>query len=671
MEIHPYGEWPSPLSPERATGSTPRYGDLLLSVSDLGHPLVWWSVVESGRGVIWRAAVKDGRATDQRRFDVVDSVRSRVNEYGGGSFWVRGETLFWVEDADQRIRRLDPDGHVTVLTPEPPVTGAWRHSCGVMLPGRDWMIVERELHTDLDGSDLAEPVNELACVATDHPESHTLVRGADFVAEPVLSPDGTHLAWLQWDHPNMPWTAAELWAAEITREDPPRIRSPRRLAGGVMHGRSAGLERGVSVCGPQWSPLGVLHFCDDSADRWLLRRMPSAGLPPESVGESAVPIHDGSGEVGEPRWVGGGSRYGFSGNEDILLAENVDGLGSLGVLHGESGEYELLPFDYTWIQSLAVSRDIAVAIAGSGLRLTAPTVIDHSGGNSFSLAPDTPSVESASISRPERITYPTADAEVAHGLFYEPKLAGVSGPDSDKPPLLVRIHGGPTAEARSEYSSSVQFWTMAGFAVLDVNYRGSSGFGRRYRDLLNGEWGVAEVADCIHAAEYLAGAGRVDPLRCVIRGGSAGGFTALEAVCASATKSGFHFAAATSLYGVTDLTAMAADTHKFEARYLDALVGPLPQAEERYRQRSPLAHPERIGAPVLILQGLADRVVPPSQAEVLVDAMRHNGIDHEYKTYEGEGHGFRQPATISDALEREMRFYGRVMGFEPAVLEGS
>jgi dienelactone hydrolase len=696
--------------------------------------IIYWSALRSGNHLVHRAVIPAGgstiegagaaevRAAEVGASDVGDrvveqvlavtSARTRVNEYGGGAIWASGESLYWVEDADQQIRCIDGDGPVRILTPEPPAGRAHRHSGGSVIPGCPWMVVERELHIDLDGSVPGEAINELAVVSIEGAGAHTLARSADFMAEPVVAPDGSALAWLQWNHPEMPWTAAELWAAELewpvvaavadgsgvagepSPDFPPRLSNARRVAGGADHGRKRGLDRAVSVCLPKWSPDGVLHFCDDSDDLWRLRSGGTPGAPTEGSGDVAPALYKGAGEVGEPRWVAGVSRYGFTSSGGIVLAEDLDGLGSIRNLDPQSGVSTGLSLPQTWIQHLDCvvsisgdlaadasgahasgadtpgygSPDLAVAVAGSGSQLNSVFVFDPADPRPIHLTPADPPYPRDSISVPRPIRFPTGGSELAHGLFHEPRLSGVTGPPGEAPPLLVRIHGGPTSMARSEYSASIQFWTMAGFAVLEVNYRGSSGFGRDYRDSLNGQWGVAEVADCINAAEHLASLGRVDPARCVIRGGSAGGFTALEAVCAEPTDSGFRFAAATSLYGVTDLTSLASDTHKFEARYLDGLIGPYPEARDVYLARSPLQHPERIGSPVLILQGIEDRVVPPEQAEAIVAAMTANGVDHEYKVYENEGHGFRLTSTITDAMRREMRFYGRVLGFEPANL---
>lgn len=725
-----YGAWPSPLSATAAARGGVRFGGLALSRDREGRALVWFSALQDGRNALWVTRC-DG---SPRRVQAVTSARSRVNEYGGGAFWVHGESLFWVEDDDQRIRRLDLGDHEGCLVDRgaggspgasalslahtgpgvelveaPPARRSNRYAAGVVEPGGAWMITERELHVDPSGTcgdPLEEPVNDLVWLPTGladgHPSSslpsgvHTLVAGSDFTAGPTLSPDGRHLAWLQWNHPDMPWDSAELWAASVlVSASGPAIEDPRRVAGGAL-ARGPGMRGpAVAVCLPEWDPQGRLWWCDDRDDLWLPRCAPDVGLPEEACGDTAplAGYRDldptSAVEVGAPRWVSGGSRYGFAGGEPVVV-ETVDGFDRIVATAFDLGERG----SAGWVDTLAVghttdgdgSDSVVVAtVAGSPVESTAvmsatiPQPRGVSVGSSraavwsrFHASPWPMPAESISV--PESITFPTGTFEsgasgdaVAHGLFYPPALDGHAGPPGELPPLVVRIHGGPTASARAELSPSVQFWTTRGFAVVEVNYRGSTGYGRAFRDQLRGGWGEVEVQDCVAAAEFLSRESRVDARRCVIRGTSAGGFTALEAVAAEPTASGFHFAAATTIYGVTDLMALAGDTHKFESRYLDGLIGPLPEAEGLYRRRSPLNHPERISSPVLVLQGLEDPVVPPSQAEALVAALAAAGIDHEYRTYEGEGHGFRNEATVVDALEAELAFYQRVLGLTAAV----
>ena len=687
----PYGTWPSPLTAGLAASGGPRFGDLVVGRDERGRGIVWFSALRDGAQRVLRSVA----GAPAQRVDQVDSARSRVNEYGGGALWCGGETLFWVEDSDQCVHRLSPGDERAVRLTEPSQPArSVRHAAGAVEPGGAWMVLEREIHpgsglhpldsvaggpggdsSSASGSGAgpaAEPVNELAWLPVAGGEAVSLRSVADFAAAPTLSPDGKALAWLEWHHPSMPWDDAELWAAGIRVSDgAPALIEPRRVAGGRDGGRSGD---GVAACLPKWSAAGVLWWCDDREDAWSLRRAPVPGVPGEGGGDTAAAVAGAAGDVGEPRWVAGGSRFAFVG-DDVTFASTDGGLDSLSELPGGVGDPEDggVPGDagldgLTWVPLVADAGSTRAVLAGRATEPTSVMVDAGTGSGWVDVDPSAWPTGVDSISVPEPITFPTGppggagERDVAHGLLYRPRLRGHRGPEGELPPLVVRIHGGPTAGARAELSPSIQFWTTRGFAVVEVNYRGSTGFGRSYRRLLQGGWGELEVQDCIAAADHLATARVVDANRCVIRGGSAGGFTALEAVCAPPTESGFRFAAATTLYGVTDLMALAADTHKFEARYLDGLVGPLPAARATYERRSPIRHPERISVPVLVLQGLEDRVVPPEQAQTLVAALEANGVPHEYRTYAGEGHGFRQTATLVDALGAELAFYERVLG---------
>jgi dipeptidyl aminopeptidase/acylaminoacyl peptidase len=690
--VAPYGAWPSSLTPADAAGGAVRVSSVGLALAGDGSTTIRWSEQRpdlNGRIVVCRATVPaDGEAPGEGVIEgpAEMSARSGVNEYGGGSWWADGDRLYWTEGLSGGIVTSDTvGGPATQVTTAPPTPRGWRHAAGVLTPPgeRRWIVCEREVHpgSEVSSSEgnvagavvsaLAEPANELAVVPATGGTPSTLVREGDWAVAPALSPDGRSLAWLRWDHPDMPWDAAEVWAARVEypeRDGVPTVIDARRVAGGRAGAEARGLDHPIAACLPAWSPDGRLWWCDDADDWWHLRAADAPGLPPEGAGDRVPVALDVPGEVGEPRWVSGGSRFGFTDDGRVVFALAHDGLDSVQVWDPSAGTVDALPAPpggFTSVEHLAVLGTV-VAVAGGGgaqptsawsIDLATGAVVDHRTGCPHS----TPMLDAGSVSLPEGISFPTAGGERAHALFYPPRAAGVEAPDGDLPPLVVRIHGGPTASARAEYSTSVQFWTSRGFAVVDVNYRGSTGYGRRYRDLLVGEWGVADVEDCVAAVRWLADEGRVDGGRCVIRGGSAGGFTALEATCRSDV-----FAAACSLYGVTDLRALAADTHKFESRYLDGLVGPYPQEAARYEERSPLFHAEQLDRPVLLLQGTDDPIVPPSQAEVLREALHAGGIPHALILFPGEAHGFRSASTIVRALEAELAFYGQVLGFTPA-----
>lgn len=675
----PYGSWPSTLSPEDAAGGAVRVSSVGLATGSDGSTIVRWSEQRpdlGGRTVVCRTRLSDG---EEPAAGVVEgppdmAARSGVNEYGGGSWWADGERLFWVDGTTSAIVTVDaPSGASRRVTEVSGAPRRVRHAAGAPTPDGRWIICERELHpgavaADLDADammDIGEPINEIAVVAVADGHSVSLIRDGDWVSDPAISPDGSLIAWLRWDHPDMPWDAAEVWAGRlvIPTATVPSVVEARRVAGGREGGDARGLDRPVAACLPSWSPDGRLWWCDDAADWWHLRCAAVPGLPAEGAGDEGAPALDVAGEVGEARWVSGGRRYGFTDDGRVVAAIHHGGLDSLQVWDPADGSLAPAPAPdggFTYVEHLDVCGTVVAVAGGGGTRPTSAWIVDLEIATVRDLR-RIPRPDPAAVAVPRAVTFPTGDGEQAHALFYGPVSADVTGPEGDRPPLVVRIHGGPTAAARAEYSTSVQFWTSRGFAVVDVNYRGSTGYGRRFRDLLLRQWGVADVEDCVAAVRHLVEAGLVDADRCVIRGGSSGGFTALEATCRSDV-----FAAACSLYGVTDLRALASDTHKFESRYLDGLVGSLPQESERYRERSPLFHAHLLDSPVLLLQGTDDPIVPPSQARVLSDALHDNGVPHALILFEGEAHGFRASETIVAALQAELAFYGQVLGFAPA-----
>lgn len=721
-----FGSWPSPLSASAAASGATRFSGLAvepLAGDGSGDGVaVWWTESRPAEGrVTIMGALGDDAAAEVGPGDL--RIRSRVNEYGGGAMWASPDALFWVDESSQRIHRqgvgsgptapTGPGWRPRPLTSAPPASRSWRYAAGRVSAAGNWVVVEREAHCDELGLAFTEPRNELIAVHTAdatqwvlvgiEPEPppqapDTAVGSGDFVAAPALSPDGRALAWLRWDHPDMPWDAAELWVGELDLTgEVPRLSSRRRVAGGRGGGAAHGVDRPVSVCLPEWSPEGRLWWCDDADGWWHLRAAHDLGAPEEGAGDDPSTAVPGGGEpgeeIGEPRWVAGGRRYAFTADGRVALIVSADGIDSIQLLDPTTGERSALPGpDFCSAELIAARGQVVAVVAGTSTSPTSVWRLDLQAGTAVDLRPAEAPLDPAWISTPESITFPTgtaalpgaperpgapvpeganADGEpvgpVAHALFYPPTSGDHRGPEGELPPLVVRIHGGPTAAARPEFSTSVQFWTTRGFAVADVNYRGSTGYGRAYRDLLQGSWGVVDVEDCLAVTGYLAATGRIDGARCVIRGGSAGGFTALAALCFQASWGAEGaFAAACSLYGVTDLASMVADTHKFESRYLDGLVAPLPAGEAVYRERSPLLHAERIDRPVLLLQGSADVVVPPSQAEVLVAALEARGVPHRYVLFPGEGHGFHLASTVVQALRLELDFYGEVLGFDPA-----
>ena len=541
-------------------------------------------------------------------------------------------TVLFSNFADQRLYRIDSGAAPRPITPQPPAPGSHRYADARFTADGVSICCVRERHEEG-----REAINELVALPADGSEAPRILAGGhDFYASPRLSPDGKKLAWITWDHPNMPWDGTDLWQADFSFEA--GLANIRKVAGGTAE----------SVFQPEWSPGGELHYISDRSGWWNLY-------------SEHGPLKLMDAEFGVPQWVFGLSRYAFLGDRRIACIYSRNGLDHVAMLNRATGELELCSLSYTAysdIRSDGESRVFLIAASAS----TAPGIValDAASGASRDIKSSTSFVLNRDdVSVPEPIKYPTGHGRTAHALYYPPRNSLYEALPGEKPPLVVMSHGGPTSAANSSLRLSHQFWTSRGFAVVDVNYGGSSGYGREYRERLNGAWGIVDVEDCIAAARYLSGRGDVDPERLAIRGGSAGGYTTLCALV-------FHdvFAAGASHYGVGDLTALAHDTHKFESRYLDRLVGPYPAAAEVYRQRSPVHFADRISCPVILFQGLDDKVVPPAQAETFVAALQAKGLACEYLSFPNEGHGFRQANTIRRVAEAELAFYSRIFGFE-------
>ncbi len=623
-----YGEWESPISTEMLVAESVRLGGVAVDGPDVywveGRPM------EGGRNVLlrWRA----GAAAPEEVTPEPYSVRTRAHEYGGGAYLAAGGEVWFANFADQRLYRQRPGAPPEPLT----APGEFRYADMILDAARGRLICVREDH-----SGGGEPVNEIVAVGLEDGAVEVLAGGHDFCSTPALSPGGDRLAWLTWDHPNMPWDETMAWVAEF---DPAgRLEVPRKVAGGD----------GVSVFQPAWSPAGELYVAADPGGWWNLNRWDGARL--HCVVEMPA-------EFGQPQWLFGMRTYGFAGDGSIVCAYCRQGEWRAGRLFPETGELRRLGLDLTDIEGLAVTDRHAVFLGGSPRRPLAVIRFDLKTGEQRVLRESVSvAVDASCISEPANIEFPTAGGETAHGFFYPPRNGGFTAPEGELPPLIVISHGGPTAATSTALNLKLQYWTSRGFAVLDVNYRGSTGYGRAYRDRLKGEWGIVDVEDCLHGARYLADAGKVDAARLVIRGGSAGGYTTLAALT-------FHdlFRAGASYYGVGDLESLVRDTHKFESRYLDQLIGPYPERKDLYRARSPIHFTDRLSCPVIFFQGLDDRVVPPNQAEQMVAALRARRLPVAYLAFEGEQHGFRRAETIRRALEAELYFYGRIFGFTPA-----
>ena len=627
MNTLPFGTWPSPITPDAIVAETIRLASVSLDSGRIG----WLEgrPGEGGRNVLVRA---DAAGLTEDITPAPFNVRSRVHEYGGGAYAVSGDHVWFSNFEDDRVHARTGTGAPAPLTAE----GAARFADLTVDPGRPRLLAVRETH-----GDGTPPVNDLVAISIDDGTVRVLASGHDFFAAPAPSPDGRHLAWLAWDQPDMPWDAAALWLAELDRDGVPG--APVRIAGGS----------GRSAFQPAWAPDGALWCVTDPEGWWNLHRWHDGELRC---------MHRATCEFGKPLWQLGTTTFGFDGSGCAVCTWRSDGAWRLGRLESNGAMTEV-PSPWTSIDSLVVDGSTAAFIGGAPDRSASVVSLDlRSGETRVHRSSSAISIDESLLSRPVALGWPTGDgSEIAHGYYYPPRNESYRAPAGETPPLVVMSHGGPTGATSDTLNPATQFWTSRGFAVLDVDYRGSTGYGRAYRERLYGEWGVVDVEDCVAGALYLAETGRADRRRLAIRGGSAGGYTTLAALT-------FHdaFGAGASYYGISDLEVLAADTHKFEARYLDRLVGAWPADRDVYRARSPLHHASRLGCPIIFFQGLDDRVVPPNQAELMVDALDRQGLPVACLMFEGEGHGFRQAGTLRRCLEAELLFYARVLGFEPA-----
>ena len=629
--IAPYGSWHSPLSAELiAAGAKP------LAAPQVDGDAVWWCegrAAEGGRVAALRA-VRGGAGVVVTPAPL--NVRSRVHEYGGGEMLADAGTLYFSNFADNLVYAQAPQGAPRAIT----ASGAQRHADFALDRSRRRLIAVREDH-----SVAVEARNTLVALPLTGESGGAgveLAAGFDFFAAPRLSPDGAQLAWLCWSHPRMPWEGSELWLADVGRDG--ALTRARRIAGGP----------GEALVQPLWSPRGELFVVSDRSGWWNLYRV---------RGDALEPVLPMAAEFGQPLWVFGQAMYGFTGEDEIVATFIEQGTSRLVRIDLASGSAQPLATPFTDIDELAAGPGFVVVLAASPTEAQQLVRIDAATGAHEVLARSVDASPDAGIvSIAEAISYPSAGGRIAHAFFYRPRNAGFEAPAGTLPPLVVMSHGGPTSMSASSLRLSIQYWTSRGIAVLDVNYGGSTGYGSVYRDLLRGQWGVVDVEDCVAGARHLAAQGRVDGDRMAIRGGSAGGFTTLAALA-------FHdvFKAGASYFGVSDLAALDADTHKFESHYTSYLIAPPGAERERlYAERSPARNAERIACPMIFFQGLDDKVVLPAQSEVMVEALKARGIPVAYLAFEGEGHGFRRKETLVRTLEAEAWFYAQVFGFELA-----
>ncbi|MCW5862781.1 MAG: S9 family peptidase [Anaerolineae bacterium] len=659
--IAPYGSWKSPITADLVLA-----GAVNLSQPRFDGDDIYWlegRALERGRQVVVRRA-PDGRIEDITPPEF--NARTRVHEYGGGDYTVHDGVIYFANDADQRLYRQRPGEAPEPLTP----AAAVRYADLQVDAARGRLLAVREDHRGP-----GEAVNTLVAVALNDGAVTVLVEGNDFYSTPRLSPDGRQLAWLTWHHPNMPWDGTELWLADVAADG--ALGQARRVAGGPAE----------SIFQPAWSPPGPaagsrLLFVSDRSDWWNFYR-----LTDDAAGRPDEPLYPLAAEFGQPLWVFGMSTYAFVAPDRLVCSYTRNGRRTMALLDTTSGELRPLDVALSGVM-LAGSRGRVVYVGASPTAVAAVVLLEVSGGEATTTILRHSAefnIDAAYLSIAEPVEFPTRGAILpnrpaegassaiqenratiqenranAYGFFYPPRNRDYAAPAGELPPLIVTSHGGPTSATTDDLNLSRQYWTSRGFAILDVNYGGSTGYGRAYRQRLNGNWGIVDVEDCINGARWLVEQGLVDGERLIIRGGSAGGYTTLRAITGHDV-----FKAAACYYGISDAEALARDTHKFESRYNDSLIGPYPARRDLYIERSPIHVAYNCSAALILFQGLEDKVVPPDQSEAMFVAARNKELPVAYIPFAGEGHGFRQAANIKRAMEAELYFYGRVFDFEP------
>lgn len=627
--IAPYGSWKSPITTD------------LIVAESVGLDATWFD----GDDIYWiEIRIKDGgryvivkRTPDGRTADVNPppfNARTRVHEYGGGAYVVADGVIYFSNFADQRLYRLDHGSDPKPITPPTEL----RYADGVVDRGRHLMFCVREDHRG-EG----EAVNTIVAVRLDGDDDggRVLASGNNFYSSPRLSPDGSKLAWLTWNHPNMPWDGTELWVGELNGGG--ALTGSRRVAGGLEE----------SIFQPEWSPDGVLHFISDRTGWWNLYRLRDGQIDP------LCPM---SAEFGEPQWVFRMSTYAFESAERIICRYVKEGRAHLIRLDTATGNFEPIDTPYTDIDNLRLARGRLLFVGDSPAEPISVVQLDLASGRFEVLRrANNVKIDPGYLSVPQAIEFPTENGLTAYGLFYKPANRDTTAPVGEKPPLIVISHGGPTAATSSGLALEIQYWTSRGFGVLDVNYGGSTGYGRAYRRRLNGQWGVVDVDDCVNGAKYLVARGEADGDRLIIRGGSAGGYTTLAALTFRDV-----FKTGASYFGIGDLEAMVKDTHKFESRYGDSMIGPYPARRDLYVERSPINFTHKLSRPMILFQGAEDKIVPPNQAEMMFEAVRAKELPVAYLLFEGEQHGFRKAENKKRALDAELYFYSRIFGFELA-----
>lgn len=633
MKKHaPFGCWPSTISADLVGGKTPRISEARV----YGDAVFWLETQpeEKGRNAIMMQRNGETVCVLPRPL----SSQSKVHEYGGGSYAVHGDDVYFVLADDQRIYHLsiqasiDGKAEPQAITPD----DGRRYADLKVDAARNALIAVCEEHTDGGANGVA---NYLVSISLEAAHSiQTLHSGHDFYSNPEISPDGKHLSFLTWDHPNLPWDNTQLWCISLNDETPSVVGDARLIAG----------NGDESIFQPQWSEDGALLFVSDRENWWNIYECADIGASTPSI--RAVTNLDA--EFATPQWTFAMSTFANFNKQTLIAAYTQAGRWHLCYVDRASGELTTIDTTSSVIESVHAANSTAVFIGANPAEL--PAVFRAHEGQISALTFPPKLIDDKDVALPASMSYPTSDDQQSHLLFYPPTNNGFTSAD-EKPPVIVLSHGGPTGATESQLNFKIQFWTNRGFAVADVNYRGSTGYGREFRRSLYLKWGEYDVDDVCCAVDYLAKQGLIDPQRSIIKGSSAGGYTTLAALAFRDT-----FAAGVSLYGIGDLELLATDTHKFEARYMDQLVGPYPQEQALYKQRSPLNSVDKINCPLLVFQGLKDKVVPPNQAQAMVEATSKKGLAVAYVTYEDEAHGFRNPDNVQHMLDAELQFYSAI-----------
>jgi len=616
----PYGLWRSPVTPKLLAQGL-RLNDLAWDTD--GQTLVWLEG-RSDRGVLVAARLDDPAPRD---LTAELSVRALVG-YGGGDFTVGDGHVCFVSGG-RIYRQALAGGTARAVTP-----GFGQAAAPALSPDGRWLLF---VHTYEDSDVLALVDAE----GTRWPQK--VAAGRDFVMQPCWSGDGARIAWITWDHPRMPWDGTELWLADFdARDGVPRVHGARRLAGNAE----------TAIFQPEFAPGGeqIAYISDESGWGQLYLH--------EIASDQVRQLTAGEAEHGQPAWSQGVRSYSFLGADRVAVVRSSGGFDSLRLvdLDGSSARAHDASAGYATVEQPAGARDggqVAALVSGPAQPQRVVSW-ERDGRERVWARAMGETIPAAAFSVPEPLSWTSFDGEQAHGLFYPPHNEGYTS--AGLPPLIVLVHGGPTGQSTAAFKPQAQFFATRGYAVLDVNYRGSTGYGRDYMQKLRGNWGIYDVEDCVSGARALAAAGRVDAVKRVIMGGSAGGFTVLHTLV---THPG-AFTAGICLFGVSNQFTLAADTHKFEARYLDSMLGPLPEAAALYRERSPVFHAEKITDPVAVFQGEIDQVVPKAQSDEIVASLKARGVPHEYHVYPGEGHGWRKTETIEqfyEAVDRFLRQY--------------